>query len=112
MIKGITIQLYKKTESSRDALNNPVYTTEVIDVDNVLVGSPTDEEVVNELNLTGRRISYVLGIPKGDQNEWENVEVEFFGKRFKTFGMPVEGIEDMIPLRWNKKVKVEAFNRE
>ena len=53
--------------------------------------------------------SYTLGIPKGDQNEWKDREVRFFGRKWRTLGIPLEGIEAMMPLEWNKKVMVEAY---
>ena len=37
------------------------------------------------------------------------MEVEFFGRKWKVIGMPTEGIEGLIPLYWNKKVRVEAI---
>ena len=40
---------------------------------------------------------------------WHDVTVEFFGQRFRTYGDVTEGIEAMIPLQWNKKVKVERY---
>lgn len=78
-------------------------------VENVLVGEPSAEDVVNEINLSGKRIAYVLAIPKGDTHIWENTEVEFWGMTFKTVGIPTQGIDDNIPLEWNKKVKVERY---
>lgn len=33
----------------------------------------------------------------------------FFGQTFRTCGGAVQGIEAMIPLRWNKKVQVERY---
>ena len=47
--------------------------------------------------------------PKGDAHDWENATVEFFGKKFRTYGSVTHGIEDLIPLLWNKKVKVERY---
>ena len=38
-----------------------------------------------------------------------NKTVDFFGMKFKTVGIPLEGIEAMIPLSWNKKVTVEYY---
>ena len=73
---------------------------------NVLVGEPSAEEITTELQLTGRRLAYTLAIPKGDAHDWNDVQVEFFGQRFRTCGGVVQGIERMIPLRWNKKVQV------
>ncbi|MFR9274453.1 hypothetical protein [Finegoldia magna] len=75
----------------------------------MLVAPLTSEELINELNLTGRKIAYQLAIPKGDTHNWENAEVEFFEERFRTVGSPTRGIEEMIPLDWNMKVKVERI---
>jgi hypothetical protein len=79
-----------------------------VTVENVLVAPLSDEERATDLNLTGRRAVYHLGIPKGDTHNWEaGTLVQFFGQTFRIIGEPVEGIEAMIPLSWNKKVKVE-----
>lgn len=109
MIRGMSITLLTRTQSGSDAFNQPIWTWTPSTVDNVLVGQPTDQERTDELNLTGRRIEYVLGIPKGDTHEWENQIVEFFGHRFRTFGIPVQGIEENIPLSWHKKVRCERY---
>ena len=50
-----------------------------------------------------------MGIPKGDENNWENKEVLFFGKKWRTIGIAQQGIESLIPLDWNKKVMVERY---
>lgn len=109
MLKGITVTLYEKTENGRDSTNRTIYRETPTEVSNVLVAPSTETEVLDSLNLTGRKAIYTLGIPKGDQHDWENVRVDFFGRKWKTIGMPVEGIEAMIPLDWNKKVRVEAY---
>lgn len=109
MIQGMTITLLQKTQSGSDPFGQPIYTLTPVSVDNVLVGQPTDQERADELNMTGRRIEYVLGIPKGDTHDWENQIVEFFGHRFLTFGIPVQGIEANIPLSWHKKVRCERY---
>lgn len=109
MIQGMTVTLWNKTQTGVDGFGNPVYTWESKTVDNVLVGQPTAEERINELNLTGRMIAYTLGIPKGNEDDWENQIVEFFGHRFRTFGIPEQGIEANIPLSWHKKVKCERY---
>ena len=108
-LKGITVVLLDHRQTGVDAFNRPVYEDVEIPVDNVLVGTPSSDDISNELNLSGKQLAYTLGIPKGDDNNWENRTVKFFGKSFKTIGYPVQGIEDMIPLEWNKKVKVELY---
>lgn len=109
VLKGIDITLYETTEAGLDEFNAMTYTETAVTVHNVLIGRPTTDEIVNELQLTGRRLEYTLGIPKGDAHDWENKRVSFFGEDFRTIGSPTQGIEAMIPLEWNKKVKVERI---
>lgn len=109
MIHGITILLYRKTQTGTDAFGAPIFEETPIEVPNVLIGEPTADDVVNNLQLYGKRIAYTLGIPKGDTNDWENVTVAFFGQKFRTYGGVVQGIAELIPLDWNKKVKVERY---
>ena len=40
---------------------------------------------------------------------WEDRKVEFFGEIWKTVGFSQQGIENMIPLDWNRKVQVERY---
>lgn len=109
MLKGIDITLYTKTQTGEDDAHNPVYEETPVTVHNVLVGEPSAEEITTELQLTGRRLAYTLAIPKGDTHDWTDAKVEFFGQTFRTCGGVVQGIESMIPLRWNKKVQVVRF---
>lgn len=109
MLKGITIQLVGLVKTGSDPFGNPIYEETDIDVENVLVSPTSTDDIVNHLTLTGKKAVYTLAIPKGDTNDWEDKEVKFFGQRWRTFGFPSEGIEDLIPLQWNKKVMVERY---
>lgn len=109
MLKGIDIILYEKTKTGEDGFHDLIYAENPVTVHNVLVWHPTAEEITTELQLTGRRIAYTLAIPKGDTHNWDDVRVAFFGQTFRTFVGTVQGIESMIPLRWNKKVQVERY---
>ena len=108
-IHGIPITLIDKQVVSVDPFGSPVVKDVEILVDNVLVAPATTEDVTNQMSLTGKKTSYTIGIPKGDLHDWEEKEVRFFGKRWKTVGLPLEGIESMMPLEWNKKVMVERY---
>ena len=106
---GESIILYNKTQVGTDAFNRPIYEDTAETVDNVLIGVPSSDDVLNEMNLSGKRIAYTLAIPKGDAHEWSGTTVEFWGKKFRTIGDATRGIEHLIPLAWNKKVNVEAY---
>ena len=108
-MRGITVTLHQKTQSSTDAFGAPIYTDTTVAVDNVLVGEPTSDQIVQDLNMYGKHLAYVLAIPKGDTHTWTDTEVEFFGQTFKTYGEPTQGIDALIPLSWNTKVKVERY---
>lgn len=107
--KGITVVLYERSESGKDGFNRPIYTETPVEVENVLIGEPSTDEVTNEISLSGKRLAYTLAIPKGDAHVWEDSKVSFFGQMFHTIGTPTQGIEELIPLSWNKKVKVERY---
>lgn len=110
MIKGITVKLHKRSKNGEDEFHQPIYTDDgSVDVENVLVSPVSADERISSLDLEGRHIVYELAIPKGDNNKWEDQIVEFFGQEWHVYGIPVIGIEDMIPLQWNKKVTVERY---
>lgn len=111
MIKGISITLYQRTQSGADDFNRPTYTETAVTVENVLIAPATEggQELTEQLNLRGRKAVYTLAIPKGDTNSWENCRVDFFGQSFRVIGIPTEGIDELIPLRWNRKVQVEKI---
>ena len=108
-MRGITVTLYEKTQTGTDRFNAPVYEETPVEVENVLVAPATTQEILDTVNLYGRKAVYTMAIPKGDTHDWGNVRVDFFGQSWRTFGIPTAGIEALIPLSWNKKVMVERY---
>lgn len=108
-IKGITVTLFSKEKMGLDPFGNNIYQEKETEVENVLVAPSTTDEITSSTDLYGKRASYTLAIPKGDKNYWENGIVSFFNQKWRVIGMPLEGIEENIPLSWNKKVMVERY---
>lgn len=108
-IHGTTIILYDKKQVGIDPIGNPEYEEIPIYVDNVLIAPTNSEDIKNSLEIEGKKAVYILAIPKGDTNNWENRIVEFFNQKWKTFGYPQEGLDHLMPLDWNKKVMVERY---
>lgn len=73
----------------------------------MLIAPSSSEALTEDVNLDGRRATYTLAIPKGDTHTWENQRVRFWGEIWRVTGIPVKGIDEMIPLSWNMKVTVE-----
>lgn len=111
-MRGITVTLYDRTQTGTDALNKPIYIETPVAVDNVLVAPSSMVEVLEQFSLDGRKGEYVMAIPKGDTHEWTSgKKVSFFGVNWRIIEMPEEGIEWLIPLGWNKKVRVERYEQ-
>lgn len=111
---GITVTLYDLVQSGTDAFNAPIYTEIPIQVENVLVGEPSSDDVITSTTLYGKQIRYMLGIPKGDTHDWKDKKVEWTDKygnihRVRTFGFPITGIEENIPTPWHMKVRCEEY---
>ena len=109
MIRGITVTLYEATQTGTDDFGAAVYTETATDVPGVIVTPAAAADVVNDLQLYGKRAVYELCLPKGDAHDWTDKRVSFFGQDFRVFGPAQEYIEANVPLKWNKKVRVERY---
>ena len=112
MLRGITVTLWERTENGVDAFNKPLDDETAVQVKNVLVtpAGETGSELLDATDLVSREADYTLAIPKGDAHRWETgCRVEFFGDSFRIIGKPTKGIEALIPLSWNMKVRVQRI---
>ena len=108
-LKGITVTLLGETVKGKDPFGKEIIEESAINIENVLVAPATTDDIKNQLNIDGKKIEYTLAIPKNDTNDWTDKKVIFFGQTWHTVGIPLEGISDLIPLEWNRKVTVERY---
>ena len=106
MISGITVKLLQLSRAG----STPVWTE--VTVDNVLVAPTSEVDSTVAALPDGHRALYHLAIPKSDQHRWEGQLVQFWGHTWSVIGIPTEGIDDLIPGPWNKKVAVELYSTE
>ena len=109
IIKGIPVVLYEKTVIERDEFDHPIYKEHQEVVGNVLVAPASTTEILDTLNLTGKKAVYNIAIPKGDRHTWEDCRVDFFGQAWQVVGFPQQGIEENIPGDWNQKWMVARY---
>lgn len=108
-MKTMTVQLVVKTEGAPDPFGMPTETEQLIDVPGCLVGQPSSDDIAQTMEMYGKKIAYVVGVPKGDVNSWVDTDVIIWGERFRTIGYPETGIQGNIPLKWGQNVKVERY---
>lgn len=111
---GTTVYLYEQTQTGTDPFGAPIYTDTPTQVDNVLVGEPSSDDMAQSTALYGKVIRFMLGIPKGDTHDWMDKKVSWtdaYGYMHvcKTFGYPIVGIEANIPTPWHAKVRCELY---
>lgn len=108
-IKGRTILLHVQTVTGTDLFGKDIKESTTVEVQNVLIQPAEAEDVVSELQLTGKRLAYILHIPKGDTHVWTDTKVEFFGQTFATYGPVMEFQTELVPLDWDRRIKVEKY---
>lgn len=109
MLKGTTVQIAVKTQTGVDPFGAPIYSTTYEDVPDVLVGQPTTDDITSSVNLFGKKVEYMLGIPKGDTHNWVDADIIIWGQHYQSFGYPITGEQENIPLRWGQNVRVTRF---
>lgn len=115
-LQGISVLLYEQMQTGVDPFGAPVYEEEPVEVENVLVGEPSTDDITTSTQLYGKTIQYMLAIPKGDTHDWMDKKVSWIDAygivhNVKTFGFPITGIEANLPpqIPWHMKVRCEAY---
>lgn len=109
IIKGRTVILYTKRETGRDAFNAPIYAMTPESIDNVLVEPASTDDIITTTQLYGKKIAYTLHIPRTDNHIWVDSIVEFYGRKYRTFGDVLEYDPNLTPLEWGRKIKCELY---
>lgn len=110
MISGISVTLYERTQSGTDGFNHPTYTNTATVVDDVLVYPATSDDIISEMNLSGKVLVYYLCVPKDDAHTWTDRKVAFFGETWHVYNYPESWIDANNPSKWNKRYKCERYN--
>lgn len=112
-MKGRTVYLYDKIQTGTDPFGAPEYKEIKTKVENVLIGRPTTNQIVDSQDIQGKRGRFMLGIPKADNHVWEDrrVEFELFGRRYecKTVGFANVGQSELIPGSWKGCIEAEYY---
>ncbi|MBR1750843.1 MAG: hypothetical protein IJ740_08195 [Ruminococcus sp.] len=83
--------------------------TQLIKGSDVTICGEMPETVSNVLIGQANGRSCTLGIPKGDTHQWADKKLKFFGRYYRTVGLPEEGEPQNIPLAWGKNIRAELL---
>lgn len=108
-MQGIPVTLITRTQTGVNDFDEPIYEESEEIVENVLIAPTSSTDIPDTLELDRTKVTYTLAIPKGDTHEWFGNKVIFFGQTWRVCTQPIEGIEHLIPLQWNRKVVVERY---
>lgn len=115
-LSGHTVTLYEEIQTGTDPFGKEIVEEVATQVENVLIGEPSTDDITTSTQLFGKTIKYMLGIPKGDTHDWTNKKVSWIDAygithTVMTFGYPITGIEENLPaqLPWHMKVRCEAY---
>ena len=109
MIKGEKVILIEKKITGLDLFGKEIYSEEEIEIDNVIIGSPTFDQSTESMQLEGKKLAFTLGIPKCDKHDWKDKVIIIRGMRFKSYGFPLVQTSANVPGKWNTQVKVERY---
>lgn len=110
-MKGITLTFKLYTETSKDAMGNPVMAETNIDVDDCLIAPISEPSNAREQQaLEQSRDQVRIHLPKAFTGDVSNSEVVWGGKTFKVDSDSVEFMADNTPTRWNRYFRAEAIN--
>ena len=110
-IPTVSVILYETEVTGEDSFGHEIKTETPVTIDNVSIGHPSSEDVLSEISISGKRIAYNLCLPVGDDHDWTNTIVEFYGRKWRTIGIPTQFTDGFMGKNfpWNKQIKVEAY---
>ena len=63
-LKGTTVILYEKEKIGVDDFGEDIFREIPVEVENVLISPESSTDIVDDLNIFGKKAVYTLGIPK------------------------------------------------
>lgn len=109
VLNQTTIQIKIRTQVGVDELNRPIYKETWEEIAGCVVGSPSSEDIENEINLSGKRIAYEIFLPNKDTHTWTGASVKIKDKEYRVIGDVKESFVRFSHIPCNKLISVEAY---
>lgn len=110
-MKGITLTFVKQTSSTTDSLNNPVYATTNIVIDDCLIAPITEPVSAREVQAMEQSRDQVrIHLPKASTEDVADSDITWDGKVFHIDSDSVVFMDENTPTRWNRYFRGECVN--
>lgn len=111
-MKGISIEFKSRVETSRDALNEPVYSIVGITVGNCLIAPLTEPATAREQQAMEQARDQVrVHFPKTFDDDLGGSYFAWDGKIFQMDSTSVKLMEENTPTAWNRYTRAESVGR-
>lgn len=108
---GMAITFIKQVANGVDALNDPTYTTQNIEIDDVLIAPITEPSNAREAQaLEQSRDQVRVHIPKTSDADISDSTFVYDGKTFKVDSDSVRFMPENTPTRWHRYFRAECVN--
>lgn len=108
---GMAITFIKQVANGVDALNDPTYTTQNIEIADVLIAPITEPSNAREAQaLEQSRDQVRVHIPKTSDADISDSTFVYDGKTFKVDSDSVRFMPENTPTRWHRYFRAECVN--
>ena len=109
MINGMTLTFKKDIPAGTDGMNNPVYNTENIVVDDCLVAPIVPSAAAEQQAMTQTRGQIEIHLPKVFTGDVGGSTVEYDGTNYRVDDDGAKFMTENTPGRWNRFFRAEVI---
>lgn len=109
MIKGTTLTFKRKVKAGTDGMNNPVYNTENVTVDDCLVAPVVPSAAPEQQAMTQTRGQIEIHLPKTFSGDVGGSTVDWSGQTYRVDNSGAVYMPENTPGRWNRNFRAEVI---
>lgn len=110
MIKGMQLTFKRKIKAGVDGMNNPVYNTENVEVEDCLVAPVVPTAAPEQQAMTQTRALIEIHLPKTFAGDVGGSTVEYMGRTYRVDNSGAVYMPENTPGRWNRNFRAEVIN--
>ena len=110
MIKGMKLTFKVQVQAGTDGMNNPVYNTQNVEVEDCLVAPVVPSAAPEQQAMTQTRGLIEIHLPKTFTGDVGGSTVDYAGQTYRVDNSGAVYMEENTPGRWNRNFRAEVIN--